>query len=134
MVSSSEIRSSPRKRGPIIIRLWLWVPALAALGRDDSSPFGTRVVRRRLFVDRAIFSAVCSARAISKTWPFRPSAGRARRRRQQRDGVIPPSVPPSSPPAPISRYRRADFYRTRRESPPAGLRPACPMLPPRRDG
>jgi hypothetical protein len=31
------LRSSPRKRGPIIIRRWLWVPALA--GRR---PFGSR--------------------------------------------------------------------------------------------
>ena len=28
-------QSSPRKRGPMITRRSLWVPALAALGRDD---------------------------------------------------------------------------------------------------
>jgi hypothetical protein len=27
--------SSPRKRGPMITDRWSWVPALAALGRDD---------------------------------------------------------------------------------------------------
>src|ERR1700730_5250137 len=35
------IRSSPRRRGTHDHRRWLWVPALAALGRDDDR-FGPR--------------------------------------------------------------------------------------------
>jgi hypothetical protein len=35
-VGKIALQSSPRKRGPMITGRWLWVPALAALGRDDS--------------------------------------------------------------------------------------------------
>jgi hypothetical protein len=49
--------SSPRKRGPIITRRWLWVSALAALGRDDDRLVcakhqlaGVRNDRRRNFI------------------------------------------------------------------------------------
>src|SRR6516164_8448185 len=42
-----------------------------------------------LCLDRAIFSAVCSAHAISKTSPSRRCAGRARRWRQRSPQEVP---------------------------------------------
>src|SRR5262245_35342601 len=89
-------RSSPRKRGTHNHRLWLWVPALAALGRDDDrlvrAKYQPAAVRSDRWRNSIVSGLLFTMDGATETCRAASTGGPPRRRRPSRARACQPRV------------------------------------------